>query len=108
MTLEVPRALGSTTRPAEGEISHALLDHYRVTRTQLDAQRDGSYASISAAAPTEQPVDLDRAPDLTAQAGGEPPGVARGEGSGCGRFCGHGLVRGYRLGCPILRQADAG
>jgi Kef-type K+ transport system membrane component KefB len=53
MTLEVPVALWSTTRPAEGEIWHALLDHYRVTRMQLDALRDGSYASISVAAPDE-------------------------------------------------------
>jgi Kef-type K+ transport system membrane component KefB len=53
MTLEVPVALWSTTRPAEGEIWHALLDHYRVTRQQLDALRDGSYASISVAAPDE-------------------------------------------------------
>lgn len=53
MTLEVPVALWSTTRPAEGEIWHALLDHYRVTRMQLEALRDGSYESVSVAAPDE-------------------------------------------------------
>lgn len=53
MTLEVPVALWSTTRPAEGEIWHALLDHYRVTRMQLAALRDGSYASILVTAPDE-------------------------------------------------------
>jgi Kef-type K+ transport system membrane component KefB len=50
MTLEVPVALWSTTRPAEAEIWHALLDHYRVTRKQLEALRDGTFADISVAA----------------------------------------------------------
>ncbi len=50
VSLEVPVVLWSTTRPAEAELWHALLDHYRITRSHLDALRDGSWVRISIAA----------------------------------------------------------
>ncbi|MFV8754861.1 cation:proton antiporter [Nannocystaceae bacterium ST9] len=53
VSLEVPVVLWSSTRPAEAEVWHALLDHYRITRLHLDALRDGTWASLSVASPHE-------------------------------------------------------
>jgi Kef-type K+ transport system membrane component KefB len=50
VSLEVPVVLWSTTRPAEAELWHSLLDHYRITRSHLDALRDGSWVRVSVAA----------------------------------------------------------
>jgi Kef-type K+ transport system membrane component KefB len=46
VSLEVPVVLWSSTRPAEAEVWHALLDHYRITRAQLDALREGTWAKL--------------------------------------------------------------
>ncbi|HVI04323.1 MAG TPA: cation:proton antiporter [Enhygromyxa sp.] len=44
VSLAVPVALWRTTRPTEAALWHALLEHYRLTRAQLDALVDGSWA----------------------------------------------------------------
>ncbi|MFO7567079.1 MAG: cation:proton antiporter, partial [Enhygromyxa sp.] len=44
VSLAVPVALWRTTRPAEAALWHALLEHYRLTRAQLDALVSGSWA----------------------------------------------------------------
>jgi Kef-type K+ transport system membrane component KefB len=46
VTLDVPVVLWSTTRPAEAEVWHALLDHYRVTREHLVALQHGTWAEL--------------------------------------------------------------
>jgi len=48
VALAVPVALWRTTRPVEAALWHALLEHYRLTRTQLDALATGSWATSSA------------------------------------------------------------
>src|SRR5690606_1215680 len=45
VSLEVPVVLWSHTEPAEAELWHALLHHYRTTRAQLGAVIDGTWAS---------------------------------------------------------------
>jgi Kef-type K+ transport system membrane component KefB len=50
VSLAVPVALWRTTRPNEAALWHALLEHYRRTRAQLDALVDGSWAASPATA----------------------------------------------------------
>lgn len=55
VTLDVPVVLWSGTRPAEAEVWHALLDHYRVTREHLEALQRGTWSTIQLVAPPPQP-----------------------------------------------------
>src|SRR5690606_30183417 len=52
VALEVPVVLWSTTAPAEAEIWHALLHHYRVTRAHLVAICEDKWANIQLHAPS--------------------------------------------------------
>ncbi len=52
VSLEVPVVLWSTTAPAEAEIWHALLHHYRVTRAHLVAICEDKWANIQLHAPS--------------------------------------------------------
>lgn len=72
VALAVPVALWRTTRPAEAALWHALLDHYRLTRAQLDALVSGSWAD--APAPTQSDHGHHDTEDHPPSA--EPPSLA--------------------------------
>lgn len=73
VTLDLPVVLWSATRPAEAEIWHALLDHYRVTREHLDALREGTWSSLRLREPEPPAHETGHGPETHTQGDHEPP-----------------------------------